>query len=421
MFLNKEALGQSRVRLEFFFCLAYAVQGICQHFCLIAQPLDFYLMRTCGMNAAQVSNLMALLMVPWVIKPLYGCVSDLFPLFGDRIRPYLLMAFVIAGLGFAGLASLSGANSTVVLSLVFLTSLGMAAGNTLCCGLTVRVGNANGSTRYLLSLEAASYYLLNIVSMLVGGWLCQTWGPAKALPVAAGIACLPCFVAGVAGLKLIESDNKKLSLENVREIAGAMKQLILMERLWLAALFICLWNFSPGLSTPLYFFESNKLHFSQTFIGQLGGINAAGMLSGAVLFRFAEKRLPWSKLLPASVIFSALSVIGYVCLRTELSAMILEFLRGTGAMFACLAVYSVVAEHCVERVESSMVALLISVYNIAGQAGTVFGGQLYSVWCKDNLLPLLGVSAGTTLLCLFVVPSILKSGANLKTDVVKNV
>lgn len=410
MFLNKHSVKRPLVerRLASFFCLAYGIQGIAQHFCLVAQPLDFYLMKVCRLTAAEVSGIVSLFMIPWVIKPLYGCVSDFFPLLGQKAKPYLVLAFVFAALGYLAVAAVSGSagSRTFVFWAIFFASMGMAMGNTFLNGLTVRAGNRTGLTRRIFSVQALSYYLTNLLSMLFAGWLCQAFGPLKALPLAAAAAALPCLLGAVFSWFMVNEKEESLSELHVSEAWSALKRLFAFRGFWLAAAFISLWNFSPGLTTPLYFFESNKLHFSQAFIGQLGAINAFGMLLGAGLFRLFAERLAAKTTLIFSVIFGALVTLCYVLLSSETSAMILEASRGVSSMLACLAVYGLVAEVCLKKVEGFAIALLISIYNLAGQAGTVFGGQLYDSLCEEGLAPLLLVSAGTTLLCLALCPEI---------------
>ena len=58
---------------------------------LIAQPVRS-LLRSWGESPAALGALMALLAVPWTIKPTFGLLSDFVPLLGSRRRSYLLVA-----------------------------------------------------------------------------------------------------------------------------------------------------------------------------------------------------------------------------------------------------------------------------------------------------------------------------------------
>ena len=66
------------------------------------QPLTHFLKQALGWSPVEISASLAVLDVPWVIKPLYGLVSDFLPIAGYRRRPYLLLAagaVVLCGIG----------------------------------------------------------------------------------------------------------------------------------------------------------------------------------------------------------------------------------------------------------------------------------------------------------------------------------
>lgn len=96
--VNSSATG----RICVFFAIAYLSQGIsCAQFGVIAQPIQFFLMKGLDLSAAQVSSYMALMMLPWVIKPFYGLISDFVPFLGYRRKSYLVLSNVITSVAFA--------------------------------------------------------------------------------------------------------------------------------------------------------------------------------------------------------------------------------------------------------------------------------------------------------------------------------
>src|ERR1700691_6678683 len=86
--------------LLWFFALVYIVEGLGQVGGLIAQPLTYYLKQVHGWTPVQVTAYIAIFNLPWIIKPLYGLISDFVPLFGYRRKSYLLLANVSAVGGF---------------------------------------------------------------------------------------------------------------------------------------------------------------------------------------------------------------------------------------------------------------------------------------------------------------------------------
>ena len=83
----------SMVHLLWFFALVYVVEGLGQIGGLIAQPLNLLFESKCRVgHRVQITAYLTLFNLPWIIKPLYGLVSDFVPLFGYRRKSYLLIA-----------------------------------------------------------------------------------------------------------------------------------------------------------------------------------------------------------------------------------------------------------------------------------------------------------------------------------------
>lgn len=79
-----------------FFATLYFVQSVGDPTSgLVAQPVRS-LLKTWGESPAELAALMALLAVPWTIKPIFGLLSDFVPLFGSRRRNYLPLANALA-------------------------------------------------------------------------------------------------------------------------------------------------------------------------------------------------------------------------------------------------------------------------------------------------------------------------------------
>ena len=88
---NPSQASRTVSRIMWFFAIVYAVEGIGQAKSgVVWQPLAYFLKQTQGWDAVKISGSLAVLDLPWVIKPLYGAFSDFVPLFGYRRRNYLM-------------------------------------------------------------------------------------------------------------------------------------------------------------------------------------------------------------------------------------------------------------------------------------------------------------------------------------------
>src|SRR5437763_1281253 len=58
--------------------------------------ITFLLKDTFGLSAAQTATFFSITVIPWLIKPVYGLISDFVPLFGQRRKSYFLLTSGIA-------------------------------------------------------------------------------------------------------------------------------------------------------------------------------------------------------------------------------------------------------------------------------------------------------------------------------------
>src|SRR6516164_4051375 len=124
--------------LLLFFALVYVVEGLGQIVGLISQPLNYYLKEVHGSTPLQVTAFITLFNLPWIIKPVYGLVSDFVPLFGYRRKSYLIIANLAAIGGYLWVTQLTAPGDLVFA--LMLTAYAMAISSTLCGAVLVENG-----------------------------------------------------------------------------------------------------------------------------------------------------------------------------------------------------------------------------------------------------------------------------------------
>ncbi len=165
-------------RLVLFFAVAYIAHGISAQFGLINQPLQYYLMHGLGMSAAQISAALAIMLVPWMLKPVYGLICDFLPLFGYRRKSYLVLVNLTAAAAYV--IMISADSLPLMVSCLVVTAVCVAASTALTVGLAVEHGKQTGESRRYFAGQTFWYYSALIVSSLAGGLLCQYYEPETA-------------------------------------------------------------------------------------------------------------------------------------------------------------------------------------------------------------------------------------------------
>lgn len=391
-------------RLMLFFAIVFVVEGIGQaRVGVILQPLTSFL-KSNGWSPLQVTAYFGVLNFPWVIKPVFGLVSDFVPLFGYRRTGYLMLASACAVAGFAGIALLNEPSEFA--PFLLLTSYAMATASTLCGALLAENGRSFRRSSLFVGQQWLWFYVAIMLSAVVGGELVQRLSPQEALQSAACIAGVAPIAVILATPLLLREPRSSIGRREFRETLQGIFIAVKSSKLWLVAAFLFLYAFAPGFGTPLYYHMTDRLGFSQAYIGMLGSIASAGWIAGALLHRWLLRRMSAGPLLYLSILLGTVSAASFLLLTDEISAAIVNFANGLASMIATIASLTLAAQYCPRRAEGFAFAGLMSVANLADICSINAGAFLYEHVFNGRLGPLIVVSAATTALAAMLVPSL---------------
>ncbi len=385
-----------------FFATVFVVEGIGQgRVGIVFQPISFYLKET-GWTPLDVTAYLALLNFPWVIKPVFGLVSDFVPLFGYRRKSYLVIASLVAAVSFGWISRLS--DPAEIAPLFLLTAYAMATASTLCGALLAENGPKYGLSNAFVSQQWLWFYIAVMASSFAGGILIQQLGAQDAFQASAAIAAIAPVAMLLATLYLLDEEKTPINrTELLRTLRSAIAALT-SRRLYLAAAFLFLYAFAPGFGTPLYYHMTDGLRFSQSYIGILGSIASAGWIAGALIHRFFLQAMSTQRQLYLSIVVGTLSAASFLLLSGEVSAAIVNFANGIALMIATISMLTLAADFCPSRAEGFAFAGLMSVMNLADVFSANVGAFLYDKVFDSNMAPLIIVSAASTAVCVVLIP-----------------
>ena len=385
-----------------FFAVVFAVEGIGQaRVGIILQPLTNFL-KTHGWSPLEVTAYFGALNFPWVIKPVFGLISDFVPLFGYRRTSYLILASGAAAAGYAGIALLDDPIRFALFLL--LTSYAMATASTLCGALLAENGRTFRQSSLFVGQQWLWFYVAIMLSALAGGELVEHLSAAAALKAGAAIAAVAPVAVLLATPLLLREPRSRPSRQQFADTWHGIVAAATSRRLWLVAAFLFLYAFAPGFGTPLYYHMTDTLRFSQAYIGVLGTIAAAGWIVGALVHRWLLRRMNTASLLYLSIVLGTVSAASFLLLTDEVTAAIVNFANGFAQMIATIASLSLAARHCPQRAEGFAFAGLMSISNLADIASLNSGAFLYEHVFDSHLGPLIVVSAATTAITIVLVP-----------------
>ena len=385
-----------------FFGLVYVVEGIGQTGGLIAQPLNYYLKQIFGWTPVQVTAYLTILNLPWIIKPVYGIVSDFLPLFGYRRKAYLVLANAAAVVAYCWVTQITEPSKLIFVLL--LTAYAMAISSTLCGAILVENGQRLGASDAFVNQQWLWFNIAALASGFIGGQLVERLSPAGALHAAAAIIAVAPLAVVFAGWFLISEPKGRIDLAEMKKTFGSLLAAFTVRDLWLIGLFLFLYYLSPGMGTPLYYHMTDDLKFSQEYIGILGSISSAGWIAGALLYRRFLKGITAKTLLNLSILFGTLATAAFLLLWDEAAAAVINFFSGFAGMVAFVATLTLAADYCPQRAEGFAFAALMSITNFSGALSDNIGSFLYEHLFNRQLDPLILVSAAFTALAFAFVP-----------------
>jgi MFS family permease len=391
--------GRSR-RLAVFFAAVYFVQGIGEPGAGIASQSIFFLLKDeLHLSAAATAAFLATISVAWGIKPLYGLVSDFFPLFGYRRKSYLVLMTSLAAACWLALGLQPSHAYLSTLVPLLLCGLGLAFSDVLCDAVMVETGKPLGLTGRFQAIQWGAINIASVLAGVGGGWLSQH----SSYQWTFRLVALSPLISLTATLLCVREPRVRFEPEQLRETMRAVRVAVGSPPLWTAAAFIFLWNFSPSFGTPLEYYEVDTLGFSKMFLGTLYSLGSAGAIVGAAIFSRLSGRMPMRRLLTLSVGIGVVSTLAYLGLVGSRSAVALTIVTGLIGMIASLATFDLAARSCPTLAEGTFFAALMSLANLGTAGGNFVGGWLYDA---IGLTPLILVSALATAACWAIIPLI---------------
>lgn len=364
---------------------------------LASQPIFFLLKDDLKLTASQTATFFAVIGIAWNVKPVYGLLSDLVPLFGYRRRSYLLITTAMAAGGWLILGLLPGYPYGLTLVILGLTGLGLAFTDVLCDAVMVEEGKPRGLTGRFQSIQWAAIYAASLIAGVGGGYLSAHVAYSHTFLLVAAFPALSFAASAYA----VREGRTRFDRATVHTTLAALRTGVRSGPLWRAAAFLLLWNFSPSFGVPLEFYMVDVLGITKIQLGLLATIASGASMVGAILFGRYFRGYPIKRLLNVAVGIGVAGTLAYYGLVGWWSAVVLNATVSLVTMVAFLATMDLAARAVPTHAEGTFFAALMSVNNIGTTGSAWLGGWLYDL---VGLGWLIAISAAATAACWLLVP-----------------
>ncbi|KAJ6329896.1 hypothetical protein OIU76_008676 [Salix suchowensis] len=338
---------------------------------------DYYWKDVQKVQPSAVQLYMGLYYIPWVMKPIWGLFTDVFPVRGYKRRPYFIVAGVLGCVSAMMIALLGKVPIAVALSCL----VGMTAGVAIA-DVTIDACIAKNSIE-IRALAPDMQSLCGFCSS-VGALI----GYSSSGPQAG-------FVIYEVRSTSLQSEKKK-AMEDLQMALRGMSKTIKLPQVWKPSLFMYL-SLALSISTHeghFYWYTDPKAGpaFSQEFVGIIYAVGALASIAGVLIYQKALKNYPFrSLLLYAQILYGVSGMLDLTfVLRWNLAIGIPDY-------------FFVIAEECVTRIVSRIRWMPMIVLSTRlcplGIEGTFFA----LLMCIDSLGSLSSKWGGGVFLHLFHV------------------
>jgi MFS family permease len=382
------------------YALLFAVVYFAQGMWYLPNQTITIVFKDAGFSAGMVANFFFVSGVPWLIKPVYGMISDFVPLLGRRRFSYLVLSSSVAAAAGFAMAPARSHDYWTLLSLFTAMGLGLAFTDVLIDALMVEHGRRLNLTGAYQSVQWASIYTSSILVGLGGGWLAQRRQLGSTFVLAAVFPLLSLVMAVLVVREPRTRADRAAMLVRLHAVRAALRT----RDLWVVAGFIFFFMFSPSFGPGFLFYQTDRLGFSQQFIGTLSALQSLGSVLGAVTYAPLSRRWPLRRTINVTIALSAAGTLVYLLYRGPWAAVAIDFTSGWIYMVTTLAFLDLAAKACPRHVEGTFFALLMSIYNGGTQASQWVGGHLYDVLGFERLVLISAVATALTWLLVPLVP-----------------
>jgi len=138
---------------------------------------QFYFVDVLGVSPGRFSEYLGFAHVPWDAKALWGMASDIWPICGYHLAPYVVLAGSVGLVAYGALA-LSTPAATVAAFLCLLGNLSHALPDVMIdASVAVRCKTHPALATDLQALCWGSYGLCGIIAAPIQGWVIDSMGP----------------------------------------------------------------------------------------------------------------------------------------------------------------------------------------------------------------------------------------------------
>jgi folate/biopterin transporter len=357
----------------------YFVQGI---LALSRLAVSFFLKDELLLSPVQMSVIMGICSIPWMIKPLYGFISDSLPLFGYYRKPYIVLSGILGCTAWVCLGTVVHTSTTATIMIV-LSSLSVAISDVIVDSIVVERARSESEAKIgsLQSLCWGSSAIGGLCTAYLSGLLLEYFTNRIVFLITALFPLMISSVAWLISEKPINKDDKKSN--NTKYQLGQIRQAITQKAIWLPTAFIFVWHATPNAESAFFYFTTNELQFQPEFLGRVRLVTSLASLIGVWAFQRYLKTIPFRIMFSWGIFLSTALGMTTLLLVTHTNRLLgiddHWFSLGDSLIITVIGqvlfmpILVLSTKLCPPGIEATFFALIMSVFNLGGTVSYALG------------------------------------------------
>ena len=361
--------------------------------------VNYYFKDKLKINPAFLSQINAVIKIPFMIKPLFGLITDFFPIFGFRRKFYIIISAILSSLSWFIFANfkLDWFESTICL---FIINASLGFSTVLSQAIFVELGKL--SIEYKLAEDtkdlANTYVIVKNLGMIIAaflkGYLLEIFS-IEGMFIINGINQIMMLFSGIIlieeRVKIKEENENLIEKEKEKNEKGNFKQLfnyIFQKKIIFPFCFIIILILfsSPCLNDTMFYYCSNQLKFTPN---EFGIIHSCTLIINLIIIiihkQFISKKLSFKQIIfLAKILLFTFTIPNYFLVKNLTKNFINDFflvvITNTSSFIfntlTYLPVFDLAAKLSPKNLEGTVYSIFMSSINLGGNFSIILGGIL---------------------------------------------
>jgi hypothetical protein len=307
---------------------------------------------------------------PWCFKPVYGFISDKYPVFNwGKRKPYISFSCLMTSFLYI---SVYDFKNNVAVFILYLTLISMYICITDVCADSITVGYAKRESKsgVIQSNTWISRGVGTLIGFIFGGLMYNKTSAHDVLNITCYIPLINAFT--VWNIIEYASNNKPPSIKDLKNNFKKQKQFIII---------LFLFHVAPNYRVFYDYFLREKLHYTADNFTYLNVLSSMSFVFGLITFKYYFRKFQLKKVLSIAVITSTV-------LRLTQIGVVLEWFPYFGfvmidgmvesfcGQLIMMPLVIVAAKVCDDGLEGAFFSFVMSVMNFGGFLGDEFGALI---------------------------------------------